>query len=100
MSIPCYIGDEASAAGFRLAGARVIVPLAGDETAALAATRESATLVLISADVATRISAPDLAIAQAALAPLVLIVPDLRREVPMPDLAARLRGQLGLEEAP
>ena len=100
MPILCYIGDEVSAAGYRLAGARAIVPTAGDETAALAATRGSATLVLISADVAARISAPDLAVAQAALAPLVLIVPDLREEMPMPDLATRLRGQLGLEDAP
>ena len=98
MSIPCYIGDEVSAAGFRLAGARTIVPSAGEEAAALASARESATLVLIAADVATRIAARDLAFAQAALAPLTLIVPDLRGEIPMPDLTTRLRGQLGLEE--
>ena len=42
MSVTCYIGDEVSAAGFRLAGARVIVPSAGDETRALASARESA----------------------------------------------------------
>lgn len=100
MSIPCYIGDEASAAGFRLAGARVIVPSAGDEAAALASARQSATLVLISADVATRIAARDLALAQAALAPLTLIVPDLRGQIAMPDLTTRLRGQLGLEDSP
>lgn len=100
MSIPCYIGDEVSAAGFRLAGARVIVPGPGDEAAALAAAREAATLVLIAADVANRISPAELAFAQAAVAPLTLIVQDLRQEMPMPDLATRLRVQLGLEEAP
>ncbi len=47
MSVPCYIGDEVSAAGFRLAGARAIVPSAGDEAAALASARQSATLILI-----------------------------------------------------
>jgi hypothetical protein len=39
-----------------------------------------------------------MATAELALAPLTLIVPDLRDEAVPPDLAARLRGQLGLEE--
>ncbi len=100
MSIACYIGDEVSAAGFRLAGARVIVPSTGDEAAALASARQSATLVLIAAGVAARIAARDLALAQAALAPLTLIVPDLQGQIPMRDLTTRLRGQLGLEDGP
>ena len=100
MPVTCYIGDEVSAAGFRLAGARVIVPSAGDETRALASARESAALILIAADVAARIATRDLASAQAALAPLALIVPDLKEEIPLTDLATRLRRQLGLEDAP
>ena len=48
MSALWYIGDEASAAGFRLAGAQVIVPLPGEERAALASAREHAALVLVS----------------------------------------------------
>ncbi len=100
MSVTCYIGDEVSAAGFRLAGARVIVPAAGDETLSLASARQSATLILVAADVATRIATRDLASAQAALKPLTLIVPDLREEIPLTDLATRLRQQLGLEDAP
>ena len=99
MSVPCYIGDEASAAGFRLAGARVIVPSPGSEAEALASARASASLVLISADVAGRISARGLGLARAALVPLTLIVPDLRGAIAMPDLATRLRAQLGLEDA-
>ena len=96
MPVPCYIGDEASAAGFRLAGASVIVPRPGNEADALASARAS---VLISADVAARISARELAVARAALAPLTLIVPDLQGAIAMPDLATRLRAQLGLEDA-
>ena len=99
MSGPCYIGDEVSAAGFRLAGARVTVPSEGDEATALAAARASATLILISAEIATRIPSRDLATAQAALAPLTLIVPDLKEEIPMTDLATTLRTELGLEDA-
>ena len=96
MPVPCYIGDEATALGFRLAGASVIVPRPGNEADALASARAS---VLISADVAARISARELAVARAALAPLTLIVPDLQGAIAMPDLATRLRAQLGLEDA-
>jgi vacuolar-type H+-ATPase subunit F/Vma7 len=99
MAAPYYIGDETSAAAFRLAGARVIVPRAGEDAAALAAARGNASLVLVSAATAARIPAREIDAAQAALAPLTLVVPDLREEVAVPDLALRLRGQLGLDAA-
>ncbi len=97
MAAPVYLGDEVSAAGWRLAGARVRTPQRGDEAAALAWARAQAPLVLVSATVAAAIAEPALRAAQGALAPLVLIVPDRLGEAPTPDLAARLRGQLGLE---
>jgi len=97
MSALCYIGDEASAAGFRLAGASVIVPREGEETAALRAACAGASLVLVSASAAARIPAQALRAARAALAPLVLVVPDLRDGTRPPELAARLRRELGLE---
>ena len=97
MSAPVYLGDEVSAAGFRLAGALVRTPIAGDETAALAWARSQAPLVLLSAAVAAGIGEALLRAALSAMTPLVLIVPDLQGDVPQPDLAARLRGQLGLE---
>src|SRR5512140_2372177 len=97
MSAPHYIGDEVSAAGYRLAGARVTVPEPGAEAAALATARTDAPLVLVSAAVAARIPERDLRAAMATLTPLTLIVPDLAGEVPVPDIAARLRRELGLE---
>jgi vacuolar-type H+-ATPase subunit F/Vma7 len=97
MAAPIYLGDEVSAAGYRLAGARAEVPEPGGEAAALAAAREQAPLVLVSAAVAARIAERDLRSALAALTPLTLIVPDLRGEAELPDIAARLRHQLGLE---
>ncbi len=99
MAAPHYIGEEASATAFRLAGARVIVPRDGEEAAALAAARGDASLILVSAATAARIPAREIDAAQAALAPLTLVVPDLREEVALPDLAARLRAQLGLDPA-
>ncbi len=97
MTAPVYLGDEVSAAGFRLAGAIVRTPGAGEETSALAWARAQAPLVLVSANVATGIDAASLGAALSALAPLVLVVPGLEGDVPPPDLAARLRAQLGLE---
>jgi len=97
MSAVVYLGDEISAAGYRLAGAQVRTPPAGEEAAALAWARSQAPLVLVSAAVAAGIGEALLRQALSALAPLVLIVPDLHGAVPLPDLAARLRGQLGLE---
>lgn len=96
MPAPVYIGDEVSAAGYRLAGVHATVPAAGEEGAALQEARTHAPLVLISPAVAARIEANVLNDALAALAPLVVIVPDVQSVLPRPDLGARLRGQLGL----
>ncbi len=97
MPAPIYIGDEVSAAGFRIAGLQVRVPERGDENAVLSAARAEAPLVLVSASVALRIAGSELRAAAAALAPLVLIVPDVDGGTPVPDLASRLRRQLGLD---
>ena len=97
MSAPAYLGDEVTAAGYRLAGARVRVPRRGEEAAALAAACAEAPLVLVSAAVAVRIPESSLKSALAALVPLVLVVPDPVDDTPVPDVAARLRRELGLE---
>ena len=97
MAAPVYLGDEVSAAGYRLAGAVARTPTAGEETAALRWARSCSPLVLLSTAVAAGIGAEVLRAALSAPAPLVVIVPDLQGEVPLPDLATRLRGQLGLE---
>jgi vacuolar-type H+-ATPase subunit F/Vma7 len=97
MTAPIYLGDEVSAAGYRLGGALVRSPGTGDATAMLAWARDRAPLVLLSAAVAVDIDEAVLRPALSALAPLVLIVPDLHGEVPLPDLGARLRALLGLE---
>jgi vacuolar-type H+-ATPase subunit F/Vma7 len=97
MNPVAYLGDEISAAGWRLAGidARSCAP--GQEAAALDAALRSAALVLVSAALAARLDPALLRRAVGALAPLVLVVPDPQGEAPLPDLAARLRLQLGLE---
>jgi hypothetical protein len=96
MPAPVYLGDEVSAAGYRLAGVESAVPPRGGEGAALQEARAKAPLVLLSPAVAARIDAHVLGEALAALAPLVVIVLDTQGALPRPDLAARIRGQLGL----
>lgn len=92
-----YIGDEVTAAGFRLAGAQVLLPAAGEEAASLAQAQRDGQLILVSADVAARIPRASLDAALAALAPLTLLVPDLLGRQPVPDRAQRLRRRMGME---
>jgi vacuolar-type H+-ATPase subunit F/Vma7 len=96
MTAVVFVGDATSAAGFRLAGVRAIVPAPGGERVALRAAREGAPLVLLAASVASRVPAAELSAALAALAPIVAVVPDIAGGVAPPDLAARLKAQLGL----
>ena len=93
-----FLGDEASAAAYRLAGveARTVPP--GGEADSLAAARDAAALVLVGASVAARLPAPLLRAASAGVAPLVVVVPDLGGDGAVPDLGVRLRRQLGLVE--
>jgi vacuolar-type H+-ATPase subunit F/Vma7 len=99
MAAPVYLGDEVSAAGFRLAGLQTRTPQRGEETSALSSARAEAPLVLVAATLAARIAEGELRAAMAALSPLVLIVPDIDGATPVPDLALRLRRQLGLVES-
>jgi vacuolar-type H+-ATPase subunit F/Vma7 len=101
-----YLGDEVSAAGWRLAGvdARVCAADAADAkqaaeaaAAALASARRDAALVLVSAALARRLDPATLSRSTSALVPLVLVVPDRDGAAALPDLAARLRLQLGLD---
>jgi vacuolar-type H+-ATPase subunit F/Vma7 len=94
---PCYLGDEVSAAGYRLAGIAAIVPDSGGESAALREALAIAPLVLVSAAVAADIPETILHAAQARLTPLILVVPDILTDAAVPDVAGRLRTQLGLE---
>jgi vacuolar-type H+-ATPase subunit F/Vma7 len=92
-----FIGDEVSAAGYRLAGVRSYVPAQGEEAAVLAAARAEAALVLITAQRAAQVPAAELAAALAALRPLVLVVPDVRGLARPADLGKLVRKQLGME---
>ena len=97
MPAPIFIGDEVSAAAYRLAGARVRVPQIDEVDAALKWACAESDFVLITAEYAQRLPPGEMSRVQAQLHPLVLVVPDIRDRVLPPDLAAELRGQLGIE---
>ncbi|MDH3673417.1 MAG: V-type ATP synthase subunit F [Gammaproteobacteria bacterium] len=96
MPAPIFIGDEVSAAAYRLAGARACVPAPAEIDSILQWACEETDLVLITAEYAALLPPQQLTQAQAALDPLLLVVPDVRGHVAIPDLAAQLRGQLGV----
>jgi len=95
---PVFLGDELSAAGFRLGGALARTPAHGDEAAVFEWARQQSPLVLLTPAVAARLPAEQLARALAATTPLVLIVLDVRGREQPPDLTQALRRQLGMEE--
>lgn len=98
MTLCAFIGDEVSAAGFRLAGVEVHVP-AADEVPALFRRLGSRTdLILITAEAAEGLPAETLRATLAAGRPLVLVIPDVRGRRLPPDIGAALRRQLGMAE--
>jgi vacuolar-type H+-ATPase subunit F/Vma7 len=92
-----FIGDELTAAGFRLTGVETVVPNPEKTAAALAEARDEADLVIITAEAAERVPADVLETSLAAQAPVVAVIPDVLARAEPPDLARRLRGALGIE---
>lgn len=93
-----YIGDEATAAGYRLAGAETRVPAEG-ETAEVyrRAVADGADLILLSAEHAADLEAAELDAALVGLRPITAIVPDAFGHRGPPDVAREVRIALGIE---
>jgi vacuolar-type H+-ATPase subunit F/Vma7 len=98
MTICAFIGDELTAAGFRLAGARVHIAPPADGTSLMRSLRGRVDLLILTAEVAEGLPAGDLHLALAGRQPLVLVVPDAAGRHRAGDLAAMLRTQLGMSE--
>lgn len=93
-----YIGDEATAAGYRLAGAEVRVPTAAEVAEVFRRACESDTdLVLLSAEFAAELPRAELEGAVLGDRPLVAIVPDAHARHAPPDVARDVRLALGIE---
>lgn len=98
MSEPVFIGDEVSAAGFRLAGLQVHTPRVDAVLQMVEQVAREAPLVLISARFAQQIPTGIRDRLLAGITPQIIIVPDVHGDVPMPDLSSRIRRQLGVLE--
>lgn len=96
---PVFIGDEVTAAAYRLAGleARVAPPEAVAAQWAQAL-RERPPLVLITAECAAALPAAELDAALARFDPPVAVVPDAGARVAPPDFMARVRASLGIAQ--
>ncbi len=92
-----FIGDELSAAGFRLTGIETVVPEPDAAAAAFEDARRRAHLIVMTAGLAERVPPAQLEAALLAETPTLAIVPDvLFRNVP-PDLGKRIKSVLGIE---
>jgi len=93
-----YIGDEVTAAGYRLAGADVRVPAPSEVGEVFRRARsDGADVILLSAAIAAEVDSGELSAALIAEAPLVAIVPDVFGRCPPPDVARNVRLALGIE---
>jgi vacuolar-type H+-ATPase subunit F/Vma7 len=93
-----YIGDEATAAGYRLAGVDPRVPAAADALEVFRrALGEDTDLVLLSAELASGLPRAELTGALLGARPLIAIVPDVHDRSAPPDVAREVRFALGIE---
>lgn len=99
MSAITFIGDELTAAGYRLAGLRVQVVPPAEAAAALRAAREESTLVLLAPAHARAIPGAQLAEALRGFHPLTIAVDDILGQDVPPDLERDMRRALGVELA-
>jgi vacuolar-type H+-ATPase subunit F/Vma7 len=94
-----FIGDETTAAGFRLGGLEVRITEPAEAGRALTAALEARPpLVVLAAAHAQRIPDDQLEAAQRRITPPVLVVPEAGGQTPAPDLAQQIRSQVGAQQ--
>lgn len=91
-----FIGDELSAAGWRLAGMEVIVPVPGKAESVVRDVLTRADLLIMTALVAQELSPALLEKALTRSATLTHVVADIQGKQEPEDYAAKLRAQVGL----
>lgn len=96
-SASIFVGDELSAAGFRLCGVETRVPSPGDEAGCFDQALEDARLVLLGSRCARAIPPAALEAALTLLSPLVMVVPDWDGTSLPGDPANKVRRVLGLD---
>lgn len=90
------LGDEATCAGFALAGVETLSPSPAEAPAAFARALESASMVVVTLGLAAALSPGALRRAIARERPIVVVMPDLVDPDADTGVAARVRAVLGL----
>ncbi len=98
MSVAEFIGDEVSAAGYRLCGIDVHIANSSNALSLIRKSCERASLVLVGSSISQYIHRTELDQLLSNIQPPVLIVPDACGLQDVPDLASRINKQLGLLE--
>jgi len=98
IKVPVFIGDEVSAAGFRLAGVRIRTPQAEDLPSVITWARKNTSLILITQEYLNQLNKTDQQQLVSLLEPPVAVIPDINNITPLADLATQLRSQLGVLE--
>lgn len=98
MTLPVFIGDEVSAAGFRLTGMRVRTPAAEELLDVFEWACRDASLIMVTPEYLEML---DKSMQEQCLlreSPAVVVVPDIRNLNPVADLSMQLRKQMGMVE--
>jgi len=98
MKVPVFIGDEVSAAGFRLAGVRIRTPVPPHLPAVLDWARKNSSLIMITAEYLSMLNTDEQQQLVSQLVPPVAVVPDIRMKTPVVDLSTQMRSHLGVLE--
>ena len=98
MSVAEFVGDEISAAGYRLCGIDVHIADRFNALSLIKQACESAPLVLISNSTAGYLQAAELKTLMASIRPAVLVGPDVADRQTVPDITTLIHKQLGMLE--
>lgn len=91
-----FIGDELTAAGFRLIGCDTTTPALAETAQVLAAAVECHAVVLLGATHAGAVPPGMIDAVRRRPQPLLAIIPDITGRSDVPDLAGRIRALLGV----
>ncbi len=93
-----FIGDEVTAAGYRLCGVDTTVATADRVLECIREAAERSQLILVGSSAVAGLDTDSLESLLAGQKPAVLIVPDIRGQHSLPSIAARVHKQLGMLE--
>lgn len=98
MSVAEFVGNEISAAGYRLCGVGVHIADRHNALSLIKQASETASLVLIGSSTAQFLRTSELEELMESISPSVLVVPDVDNRQAVPDIATLIHKQLGMLE--